>query len=166
MDWPPTTSALDESESVSYRERCYFLPGLYSNKGPMLRTALAAALFIPASLGAQSPQRQRLSQADSAAIFTAARAELVRLVQNPNSSDESVVSFGKRDSTVARTPDEIQLRADTAWVTLWAREDRSGRAGQRVPVERREGQWVAIRTGTTYFVEVRYDPNAAGSITR
>ena len=60
--------------------------------------------------------------------------------------------------TSARTPDEIQLRADTAWVTLWAREDRSGRAGQTVPVARREGQWVAMRTGTTYFVKVDYEP--------
>ena len=132
----------------------------------MLRTAFAAALLIPASLGAQSQQPQRLSQADSAAIFTAARAEVARLAQNPNSSDVMAGVFAKRDSTIARTPDEIQLRADTAWVTLWAREDRSGRAGQRVPVERREGQWVAMRTGTTYFVEVRYDPNAAGSTTR
>ena len=124
----------------------------------MLRTAFAAALLIPASLGAQSQQPQRLSQADSAAIFTAARAEVARLVQNPNSSDESVVSFDRRGSTIARTPDEIQLRADTAWVTLWAREDRSGRAGQTVPVARREGKWVAMRTGTAYYVDVRYEP--------
>ena len=122
----------------------------------MLRTAFAAALLIPASLGAQSQQPQRLSQADSAAIFTAARAEVARLVTNPNSSDESVVVFGKRDSTVARTPDEIQLRADTAWVTLWTRDDRQGRAGQKVPVGRREGQWVAIRTGTSHYVQVDY----------
>ena len=122
----------------------------------MLRTAFAAALLIPASLGAQSQQPQRLSQADSAAIFTAARAEVARLVQNPNSSDESVVSFDKRGSTVARTPDEIQLRADTAWVTLWTRDDRQGRAGQKVPVGRREGQWVAIRTGTSHYVQVDY----------
>ena len=67
-------------------------------------------------------------------------------------------TFGKRDSTVARTPDEIELRADTAWVTVWAREDRSGGAGQTVPVTWREGQWVAMRTGTTYFVQVRYEP--------
>src|SRR5215218_2147840 len=126
----------------------------------MLRTALAVTLVTAASLGAQpqQPQPQRLSQADSAAIFAAARAEVARLVNSPNSSDEGVVGFGKRDSTIARTPDEIQLRADTVWVTLWTREDREGRAGQRVPVGRREGQWVAMRTGTTYFVEVRYEP--------
>ena len=125
----------------------------------MLRTALAVTLVTAAPLGAQSQQqqRQKLSQADSAAIFAAARAEVVRLVNNPNSSDQSAGSFAKRDSTVARTPDEIQLRADTAWVTLWAREDRSGRAGQTVPVARREGQWVAMRTGTTYFVKVDYE---------
>ena len=126
----------------------------------MLRTALAVTLVTATSLGAQSqqPQPQRLSQADSVAIFAAARAEVARLVQNPTSSDETVGVLAKRDSTIARTPDEIQLRADTAWVTLWTREDRSGRAGQRVPVERREGQWVAMRTGTTYFVQVQYEP--------
>ena len=124
----------------------------------MLRTALAVTLVTAASLGAQSQQPQRLSQADSAAIFAAARAEVARLVKNPNSSDVLAGSFAKRDSTVARTPDEIQLRADTAWVTLWTREDRSGRAGQTVPVARREGQWVAMRTGTTYFVQVQYEP--------
>jgi hypothetical protein len=125
----------------------------------MLRTALAVTLVTAASLGAQSQQQpQRLSQADSAAIFAAARAEVARLAKNPNSSDLSAGSFAKRNSTNARTPDEIQLRADTAWVTLWAREDRSGRAGQSVPVGRREGQWVAMRTGTTYYVEVRYEP--------
>ena len=124
----------------------------------MLRTALAVTLVTAASLGAQSQQPQRLSQADSAAIFAAARAEVARLVKNPNSSDLMAGSFAKRDSTVARTPDEIQLRADTAWVTLWTREDRSGRAGQTVPVARREGQWVAMRTGTTYFVQVQYEP--------
>ena len=126
----------------------------------MLRTALAVTLVTAASLGAQPqpPQPQRLSQADSAAIVAAARAEVARLVNNPNSSDEGVVGFGKRDSTIARTPDEIQLRADTVWVTLWTREDREGRAGQRVPVGWREGQWLAMRTGTTYFVEVRYEP--------
>jgi hypothetical protein len=32
---------------------------------------------------------------------------------------------GKRDSTVAR--DVIELRADTAWVTVWTREGRFGR---------------------------------------
>ena len=126
----------------------------------MLRTALAVTLVTATSLGAQSqqPQPQRLSQADSVAIFAAARAEVARLVQNPTSSDETVGVLAKRASTIARTPDEIQLRADTVWVTLWAREDRSGRAGQRVPVERREGQWVAMRTGTTYFVQVQYEP--------
>ena len=124
----------------------------------MLRTALAVTLVTAASLGAQSQQPQRLSQADSAAIFTAARAEVARLAKNPNSSDVSAGSFAKLDSTIARTPDEIQLRADTAWVTLWAREDRSGRAGQTVPVARREGKWVAMRTGTTYFVKVDYEP--------
>ena len=124
----------------------------------MLRTALAVTLVTAASLGAQSQQPQRLSQADSAAIFAAARAEVARLVKNPNSSDVLAGTFGKRDSTVARTPDEIELRADTAWVTVWAREDRSGRAGQTVPVARREGQWVAMRTGTTYFVQVQYEP--------
>ena len=126
----------------------------------MLRTALAVTLITAASLGAQSqqPQPERLSRADSAAIFAAARAEVARLVKNPNSSDLSAGSFAKRNSTIARTPDEIQLRADTAWVTLWTREDREGRAGQRVPVGRREGQWVAMRTGTTYFVDVRYEP--------
>ena len=124
----------------------------------MLRTALAATLFTAASLGAQSQQPQRLSQADSAALFAAARAEVARLVKNPNSSDVLAGSFAKHDSTVARTPDEIELRADTAWVTVWAREDRSGRAGQTVPVARREGQWVAMRTGTTYFVQVQYEP--------
>jgi len=125
----------------------------------MLRTALAVTLVTAASLGAQSRQQpQKLSQADSAAIFAAARAEVVRLVNNPNSSDVMAGSFAKRDSTIARTPDEIQLRADTAWVTLWAREDRSGRAGQTVPVARREGKWVAMRTGTTYFVKVDYEP--------
>ena len=127
-------------------------------RGPMLRTALAVTLVTAASLGAQSQQPQRLSQADSAAIFAAARAEVARLVNNPNSSDVSAGSFAKRDSTVARTPDEIQLRADTAWVTLWASEDRVGRKGQSVPVQRREGQWVALRTGTTYYVQVRYEP--------
>ena len=135
----------------------------------MLRTALAVTLVTAASLGAQSQKQQppqKLSQADSAAIFAAARAEIARLVKNPNSSDVSAGSFAKRDSTVARTPDQIELRADTAWVTLWAREDRSGRAGQRVPVERREGQWAAMRTGSTYFVQVEYDPNAAGSTAR
>ena len=126
----------------------------------MLRTALAVTLVTAASLGAQSQQQQpqKLSQADSAAIFAAARAEVARLVKNPNASDLSAGSFAKRDSTIARTPDEIELRADTAWVTLWAREDRSGRAGQTVPVARREGQWVAMRTGTTYFVQVQYEP--------
>ena len=124
----------------------------------MLRTALAVTLVTAASLGAQSQQPQKLSQADSAAIFAAARAEVVRLVNNPNSSDQSAGSFAKRDSTIARTPDEIQLRADTAWVTVWASEDRSGRAGQRVPVERREVQWVAMRIGTTFFMQVRYEP--------
>jgi len=124
----------------------------------MLRAALAVTLVAAASLGAQSPQPQRLSQADSAAIFAAARAEVARLVNNPNSSDVMAGSFAKRDSTIARTPDEIQLRADTAWVTLWAREDRSGRAGQTVPVARRGGKWVAMRTGTTYFVKVQYEP--------
>jgi len=125
----------------------------------MLRTALAVTLVTAASLGAQSQQQpQKLSQADSAAIFAAARAEVARLVNNPNSSDVLAGSFAKRDSTIARTPDEIQLRADTAWVTLWAREDRSGRAGQTVPVARREGKWVAMRTGTTYFVKVDYEP--------
>ena len=126
----------------------------------MLRTALAVTLITAPSLGAQSqqPQQERLSRADSTAIFAAARAEVARLVKNPNSSDLSACSFAKRNRTIARTPDEIQLRADTAWVTLWTREDREGRAGQRVPVGRREGQWVAMRTGTTYFVDVRYEP--------
>ena len=124
----------------------------------MLRTALAVTLVTAASLGAQSQQAQRLSQADSAAIFAAARAEVARLVKNPNSSDLSAGSFAKRDSTVARTPDIIELRADTAWVTVWASEDRFGRKGQSVPVERREGPWVAMRTGTTYFVQVQYEP--------
>ena len=129
-------------------------------RGPMLRTALAVTLVTAASLGAQSQKQQppqKLSQADSAAIFAAARAEVARLVNNPNSSDVSAGSFAKRDSTVARTPDQIELRADTAWVTLWASEDRVGRKGQSVPVQRREGQWVALRTGTTY-VQVRYEP--------
>jgi hypothetical protein len=125
----------------------------------MLRTALAVTLVTAASLGAQSQQPpQKLSHADSAAIFAAARAEVARLVKNPNSSDVLAGTFGKRDSTGARTPDEIELRADTAWVTLWASEDRSGRKGQSVPVQWREGQWVAMRTGTTYFVQMRYEP--------
>ena len=125
----------------------------------MLRTALAVTIVTAASLGAQSQQQpQKLSQADSAAIFAAARAEVARLVKNPNSSDVLAGTFGKRDSTVARAPDEIEQRADTAWVTVWASEDRSGRAGQRVPVERREGQWVAMRIGTTFFMQVRYEP--------
>jgi glucose/arabinose dehydrogenase len=130
-------------------------------KGPMLRTALGVTLVTAASLGAQSqqqPQPQRLSQTDSAAIFAAARAEVARLAKNPNSSDVMGSVFAKRDSAIARTPDEIQLRADTAWVTLWTREDREGRAGQTVPVGRREGQWVALRTGTSYFAQVRYEP--------
>jgi len=124
----------------------------------MLRTALAVTLVTAASLGAQSPQPQSqpLSQADSAAIFAAARAEVARLAKNPNSSDVMAGVFAKRDSTIARTPDEIQLRADTAWVTLWTRDDRQGRAGQKVPVGRREGQWVAIRTGTSHYVQVDY----------
>jgi len=122
----------------------------------MLRTALAVTLVTAASLGAQSQQPQRLSQADSAAIFAAARAEVARLAKSPNSSDVMGSVFAKRDSTIARTPDEIQLRADTAWVTLWTRDDRQGRAGQKVPVGRREGQWVAIRTGTSHYVQVDY----------
>ena len=120
----------------------------------MLRAALAVTLVTAASLGAQSPQ-QKLSRADSAAIFAAARAEVARLVNNPNSSDVLAGSFAKRDSTAARPLDQIELRADTAWVTVWASEDHFGRKGQSVPVQGREGQWVAIRTGTTYFVQVR-----------
>ena len=61
----------------------------------MLRTALAVTLVTAASLGAQSQQQrpEKLSQADSAAIFAAARSEVARLANNPNSSDQMVGTF-------------------------------------------------------------------------
>jgi hypothetical protein len=61
---------------------------------------------------------------------------------------------GKRDSTVAR--DVIELRANTAWVTVWTREGRFGRGGQQVRVERRAGEWVAVRSSVSNIVSVRY----------
>jgi hypothetical protein len=107
---------------------------LYSHQRPMLRTALAVTLVTAVSLGAQS---QKPSQADSAAVLTAAREWV-----------------GKRDSTVAK--DVIRLQADTAIVTVWTREWRFGRDGQEVRVMRRAGQWVAVRGAVSPIVGMRF----------
>lgn len=95
----------------------------------MIRTAIALTLVAAASLGAQAPPRPPTA-ADTTAILVAARAQVT-----------------KRDSTL--TPDWLELRADTAWVTVWQREQRYGHEGQRVRVERRAGRWTAPHSDST-----------------
>jgi hypothetical protein len=107
----------------------------------MLRTAIGLTLVTAASLVAQSPQPSQPSQADSAAILTAAREWVAR------------EWIGERDSTAAR--DEIEVRADTASVVVWVRASRYGRDGAKVRVERRAGQWVAVRGSRSEIMVIR-----------
>ena len=96
----------------------------------MLRYLFALAL-VAVPLKAQS-----VTPADTAAIITAART-----------------LAPKADSTGAKPT--IELRADTASVTLWV----SRSHGQRVRVERRAGQWVGVRTDTTSVLLIRSAPS-------
>ncbi len=81
---------------------------------------------------------QAVSAADSTAIVAAA----LTLTPKPDSSSLKPA---------------IRLQGDTATVTVWL----SYFKGPRVRVERRAGQWVGVKSDTTYIVLVRSTPDTA-----